>query len=88
MLMQGDLIVVEFGPVCIVSHACSMRREAQMLHDTQIVAPNTEITTCSDWKGSYDWMPLTGALKFLAFENPAACYTRTPKRVHDKPASR
>ena len=38
MLMQGDVIVVDSGPVCIVSHACSMRRGTSF-HITQIVAP-------------------------------------------------
>ena len=70
MLMQGDLIVVESGPVCIVSHACSMRR-GSLLHDTQIVAPIRDHHV-SDWKGSYDWMPLTGA-QVPGLENPAAC---------------
>ena len=70
MLMQGDLIEVEFGPVCIVSHACSMRRGSQ-LHDTQIVAPIRDHLV-SDWRGSYDWMPLTGA-QVSGLENPAAC---------------
>lgn len=69
MLMQGDLVVVESGPVCVVSHACSMRRGSQ-LHNTQVVAPLRDHHV-SDWKGSYDWMPLPGA-QVPGLENPAA----------------
>lgn len=70
MLMQGDLIVVESGLVCIVSHACSMRRGTQ-LHDTQVVAPIRDHHV-NDWKGNYDWMPLPGA-QLPGLDNPAAC---------------
>ncbi len=70
MLMQGDVIVVESGPVCIVSHACSMRRGASF-HNTQIVAPMQDHYV-HDWKGNYDWMPLPGA-QVPGLENPAAC---------------
>lgn len=70
MLMQGDLIVVESGPVCVVSHACSMRRGSQ-LHETQIVAPIQD-HRITDWKGNFDWMPLPGA-QVPSVENPAAC---------------
>ena len=38
MLMQGDIIATEGGPVCVVAHACSMRRGSD-LHNTQTVAP-------------------------------------------------
>lgn len=70
MLMQGDLIVVESGPVCIVSHACSMRRGSR-LHDTQIVAPVRD-HHAGGWRGNYDWMPLPGA-RAPSLQNPAAC---------------
>lgn len=56
MLMQGDVVLLDSGPVCVVSHACSMRRGAQ-LHATQIVAPVHERTHMR-WRGDYDWMPL------------------------------
>lgn len=56
MLMQGDVVMVDSGPVCVVSHACSMRRGAR-LHPTQIVAPVHERTNAL-WRGDYDWMPL------------------------------
>ena len=70
MLMQGDLIAVESGPVCIVSHACSMRRGSR-LHDTQIVAPVRDHHV-GGWRGNYDWMPLPGA-RVPGIQNPAAC---------------
>ena len=69
MLMQGDVIVVDSGPVCIVSHACSMRR-GTTFHITQIVAPIQDHYV-HDWKGNYDWMPLPGA-HVPGLENPAA----------------
>ncbi|WP_420442789.1 hypothetical protein [Candidatus Poriferisodalis sp.] len=56
MLMQGDVVVLDSGPVCVVSHACSMRRGVG-LHPTQIVAPVLERTNTL-WRGDYDWMPL------------------------------
>lgn len=59
MLMQGDIVVVGSEPVCIVAHACSMRRGTQ-LHATQTVAPIRDHQV-SDWGGSYDWMPLPEA---------------------------
>lgn len=70
MLMQGDMIMVESGLVCLVSHPCSMRRGSQ-LHDTQVVAPVRDHHV-SDWDGSYDWMPLPGP-QAADFKNPAAC---------------
>lgn len=59
LLMQGDVIVAESGPLLVVTHACSMRRGAA-LHETQMVAPVQEHHVPS-WDGSYDWMPLPGA---------------------------
>ena len=57
------------GPVCVVSHACSMRQGPD-IHPTQIVAP---IRDCNcRWKGDYDWMPLPCA-EVPGMENPAAC---------------
>ncbi len=56
MLMQGDVVLLDSGPVCVVSHACSMRRGVQ-LHPTQIVAPVHERPNTL-WRGDYDWMPL------------------------------
>ena len=56
LLMQGDIIVNDGEPVCIVSHPCSMRKGAQ-LHDTQTVAPVHDYRT-QTWQGEYDWMPL------------------------------
>lgn len=57
--MQGDLILIEEGPVLVVTHACSMRRGID-LHSTQTVAP-VENHNVTNWDGSYDWMPLPGA---------------------------
>lgn len=59
LLMQGDVILTEHGPLLVVTHACSMRRGAA-LHETQMAAPieDHQVTT---WDGSYDWMPLPGA---------------------------
>lgn len=59
LLMQGDVIVAPDGPLLVVTHACSMRRGAQ-LHVTQMVAP-VESHNVPKWDGSYDWMPLPGA---------------------------
>ena len=59
MLMQGDVIVTGFGALLVVTHACSMRRGAE-LHATQMVAP-VEDRRVANWDGSYDWMPLPGA---------------------------
>ena len=70
MLMQGDLIAVESGFVCIVSHACSMR-QGPRLHDTQIVAPVRDHQAVI-WRGNYDWMPLPGAV-VPGLQDPAAC---------------
>ncbi len=70
MLMQGDLIVVDQGPICIVSHACSMRRGPQ-LHETQLVAPLRDHHV-DDWRGHYDWMPLPG-VQVSGLKNPATC---------------
>ena len=64
------MIAVESGLVCIVSHACSMRRGTQ-LHSTQVVAPIRDHHV-SDWKGNYDWMPLPGT-QLPGLENPAGC---------------
>lgn len=69
MLMQGDIIIVDSGPVCVVSHACSMRRGTQ-LHETQIVAPVSEQANAT-WRGGYDWMPLPGLLH-AQIPDPAA----------------
>ena len=69
-LMQGDVILTGVGPVCVCSHACSMRRGAQF-HDTQIVAP-TQDHDVPRWHGSFDWMPLPGA-PLPGITNPAAC---------------
>lgn len=68
--MQGDVILTGVGPVCVCSHACSMRRGAQ-LHDTQIVAPIRD-HSAPRWHGSFDWMPLPGA-PVPDIPNPAAC---------------
>lgn len=38
MLMQGDVVLTDAGPLLVVTHACSMRRGAE-LHDTQMAAP-------------------------------------------------
>ena len=70
MLMQGDVIAIKSGPVCVVSHACSMRRGPD-LHDTQIVAPIHDHHV-QDWNGNFDWMPLSGA-QVPNIRNPAAC---------------
>lgn len=59
MLMQGDVVLTEVGPLLVVTHACSMRRGAE-LHDTQMAAP-VESHAVPRWDGSYDWMPLPGA---------------------------
>ena len=69
MLMQGDVIEAESVPVCVVAHACSMRRGA-ILHGTQIVAPIRDHHV-PDWSGHFDWMPLTGA-QVRGLQNPAA----------------
>lgn len=69
-LMQGDVIVTLSGPVCVVSHACSMRRGAD-LHETQIVAPVLDHAV-PGWRGHYDWMPLPGA-PLPQFAHPSAC---------------
>jgi len=69
-LMQGDVIITGVGPVCVCSHACSIRRGAQ-LHDTQIVAPIRDHDV-PRWHGSFDWMPLPGA-PVPGIPNPAAC---------------
>ena len=69
MLMQGDIIVLGSEPVCVVAHACSMRRGAQ-LHATQTVAPIRDHEV-NDWTGNYDWMPLPGA-PVPEIANPAA----------------
>ena len=69
MLMQGDVVVTPDGPVCVVSHACSMRKGTE-LHDTQIVAPIRDHS--GGWKGDYDWMPLPRA-QIPDIEKPAAC---------------
>ncbi len=59
MLMQGDVVLTDFGPLLVVTHACSMRRGAE-LHDTQMAAP-IEDHHVPKWDGSYDWMPAPGA---------------------------
>jgi len=59
MLMQGDVVVTDAGPLLVVTHACSMRRGAE-LHDTQMAAP-IEGHAVPKWDGSYDWMPVPGA---------------------------
>lgn len=58
ILMQGDVIVTRVGPLLVVTHACSMRRGAE-LHATQMAAP-VEDHRVANWDGSYDWMPLPG----------------------------
>jgi hypothetical protein len=68
VLMQGDVIVAESGPLLVVTHACSMRRGAE-LHQTQMVAP-VEDHHVPSWEGSYDWMPLPGA-PVSGFTSPA-----------------
>ena len=70
MLMQGDIIVIDSGTVCVVSHACSMRRGSQ-LHPTQIVAPVGDQSNTA-WQGNYDWMPLPN-LQNAELRAPAAC---------------
>ncbi len=67
--MQGDVIVTCDGPVCVVSHPCSMRKGPE-LRDTQIVAPIRDHH--GGWKGHYDWMPLP-CVQFPDMANPAAC---------------
>lgn len=69
MLMQGDVILVDERALVIVTHACSMRRGAE-LHGTQMVAPVMD-QPVPKWDGSYDWMPLPGA-PVPAVGNPAA----------------
>lgn len=59
MLMQGDVVLTDVGPLLVVTHACSMRRGAE-LHDTQMAA-SVESHAVPKWDGSYDWMPLPGA---------------------------
>ncbi|MGQ0616107.1 MAG: hypothetical protein ACT4PW_03810 [Acidimicrobiia bacterium] len=59
LLMQGDVILTDVGPLLVVTHACSMRRGAE-LHGTQMVAP-IEGHAVPNWDGSYDWMPVPGA---------------------------
>ncbi len=59
LLMQGDVMLTEIGPLLVVTHACSMRRGAD-LHDTQMAAL-VESHHVPKWDGSYDWMPLPGA---------------------------
>jgi hypothetical protein len=59
MLMQGDIVRTDVGPLLVVTHACSMRRGAE-LNDTQMAAP-VESHAVPKWDGSYDWMPLPGA---------------------------
>lgn len=59
MLMQGDVVLTDEGPLLVVTHACSMRRGAE-LHDTQMAAP-IEDHPVPKWDGSYDWMPAPGA---------------------------
>lgn len=59
LLMQGDVFLTEIGPLLVVTHACSMRRGAD-LHATQMAAP-VEDHHVPNWDGNYDWMPLLGA---------------------------
>lgn len=59
LLMQGDVIVTEIGALLVVTHACSMRRGAD-LHDAQMAAP-VEDHYVGKWDGNYDWIPLLGA---------------------------
>jgi hypothetical protein len=59
LLMQGDVISTEIGPILVVTHACSMRRGTD-LHATQMAAPVKDHHV-PKWDGSYDWMPLPGA---------------------------
>lgn len=68
MLMQGDVVLTDVGPLLVVTHACSMRRGAE-LHDTQMAAP-VESHAVPKWDGSYDWMPLPGA-PVLEVDTPA-----------------
>jgi hypothetical protein len=68
LLMQGDVVVTDVGPILVVTHACSMRRGAD-LHDTQMVAP-IEGHAVPNWDGSYDWMPLLG-VPVPDVDNPA-----------------
>ena len=69
LLMQGDIIVIGGGPVCIASHPCSMRKGTQ-LHQTQTVAP-VQDHPVNAWRGEYDWMPLP-ALSIARFTDAAA----------------
>lgn len=69
MLMQGDVIVTDDGPVCLVVHPCSMRR-GSVLHDTQTVAPVRQSDAA--WQGYYDWMPLP-EVRLPGFLPYAAC---------------
>ena len=73
--MQGDVILSDSGPVCVISHACSIRRGRQ-LHETQIVAPIRthpipQRRLEQQWNGNYDWVPLSGA-PIPDLEDPAA----------------
>lgn len=80
MLMQGDVIVTPDGPVCVVSHARSMR-QGLSFHPTQIVAPIRDHDP-GGWKGHYDWMPLPCAL-VPDIANPSACIRRLHSELTD-----
>lgn len=69
LLMQGDIVITEGGPVCVATHACSMRRGIAY-HKTQVVAPIRDEST--RWQGHYDWMPLPEA-PIPDLTSPAAC---------------
>lgn len=69
-LMQGDVIGTSDGTVCVLSHACSMRRGPE-LHDSQVVAP-IRSNQAASWNGHFDWMPLPG-LQLADMNFPAAC---------------
>lgn len=68
MLMQGDVVLSDVGPLLVVTHACSMRR-GHGLHDTQMAAP-IENRKVLKWDGSFDWMPLPAA-PVPGFDNAA-----------------
>lgn len=69
MLMQGDIVVIEDGPVCVATHACSIRRGTDYFK-TQVVTPIRDHKT--KWDGYYDWMPLPEA-PISGFTSPSAC---------------
>lgn len=67
--MQGDTFMLADDPVCVITHACSMR-QGPKLHDTQMVAPI--LNRQANWHGDYDWMPLPEA-PLSNLPSPSAC---------------